>query len=469
MARVVFVQDIHYEQIGIMSLSAYLRQAGHKTSLVIGTGKRVAKAVIKEKPDLVALSVMSYQRAWAKNLVQELKRLGLRAPILGGGIHLTQNPDDYALLGLDSICRGEGEEALLEAVQVIGNGHGLESVANFSGPGFSNAPRPLMQNLDDLPFLDRSIYERYLFFRVTRVRQVMASRGCPFSCPYCHNVHVRRLYPKGTRWVRMYSPGRVVEELEAVKKDYSPAIFRFQDDLFGMDVHWLHEFLELYRRRAVGVSFQVQTRADTLDEAMVKELADAGCVTVTVGLETGDEGLRNKVLGKGVADETYLKLAQACKRYGLGFTTNNMFGLPGEGVDQAIKTVSFNARLKTARMDNDIFKPYRGLDLTKKAILDGLLKEGDLDRLDESAFKMRRSILRHPEIHRVENVHKLSILGARVPALIPLLRHLSRVPPNPVFDGLFLLTAFTEYLRNDLWINPVETLLRLVLNIRAVL
>jgi len=469
MARVVFVQQLYYELPAVMSLSAVLKQAGHEAQVVVGSGRWAARAVVAARPALVGLPLMTFQVPWARGFTRELRRQGLDVPIVAGGIHPTMCPEDRADLGLDAVCRGEGEQAVVDAVEALAAGRDLSGVENFSGPGFDNPMRPLIEDVDRLPFLDRSVYDPFLFFRHCRVRVVLASRGCPFDCPFCNNRHVRALYKGRGRWYRVQSPQRALDELEALKRDYAPAIFRFQDDLFGADPDWLSEFLEGYRRRGLDTPFQFQTRADLVPPEAIPELHRTGCAQIVVGLESGDESVRTGVLGKKIPDAAFERLAAACRQHGVGLGVNCMFGTPGETLDQALSTVAMMARLKPSRMFTDVLKFYPKLKITDRAVEMGVLDPRDVERLHESRFRSRRSLLEQPDIHAVENVHKFSYLGGRVPALLPVIERLVRLPPNPLFDGVFFASSLWEHARGDLFGNPVETALRLALNARTVI
>jgi len=467
MARLVFVQDLRYEIPAVMALSAALRQAGHEPWVVFGGGRGAARRVARARPDVVGLTLMTYQLPWARELVRALRAAGVRAPILAGGIHPTLKPETLGTLGLDAVLRGEGDAALPEAVEALAAGREPTGVAGFCVPGGTGPIRPLLADLDALPFLDRSPYDHDPFLRRIGVRVAVASRGCPFRCAFCANPHVKALHPRGTQYHRTQSVERTLDEVEALIGSHAPNIVRFMDDIFGVDPDWLARFLAGYRGRNLRTPFQFNTHADVLPHSLIPELKRTGCVSVSVGLESGDEMLRTQVLGKRIPDERFRSLAAACRAHGLAFNLNTLYGLPGETLQAALATVALTAELRPNRVLTDILKFYPGLQITERAIAEGRLAPEDIARLGESAFKTRRSLLRQPEIRAVENVHKLSHLGASVPALLPAIRRLARLPPNPLFDALFYGSAFFEYFRGDYQTGPLETALRLILCARA--
>jgi radical SAM superfamily enzyme YgiQ (UPF0313 family) len=353
-------QDIHTEPqgrvyLGIGYLSASLKRAGHEVELVHliePTGRsELIELVSRTGPGMVAFSATSLQFSKVRAMSSWVKE-ELDVPTVCGGVHPTIAPEEALTApGLDFICVGEGEEALVELCGALEAGGPVEEVGGIwggsGGEAFRNPARPLVEDLDSLPFPDRGIFDPAMFARNQQKRlTMMASRGCPFNCSYCCNHLQKTIYPNGEHYVRFRSPGNVVAEIEAVRAA-DPGIeqVRFDDDILTLDRKWFREFAALYAER-VGLPFICNARVDLLNEEMVRLMADAGCVTVAMGVESGSAWLRKNVLERGIDDDRIVRAFSLCHRYGITTVSLNMTGFPHETVSMALETVKMNSRIE---------------------------------------------------------------------------------------------------------------------------
>ena len=262
--------------IGIRLLSAYLRRAGHRVQCIFlarqnDKNVRAPKFQALYSPSLldevrslcadsglIGLSLMTNQFLQAVNVTEYLKGRGIGAPIIWGGVHPTVAAE-ACLRYADMVCLGEGEEALLELVDRMEHGRSYLDTRNIwfnSGHGIIRNPlRPLVQELDGLPFPDYECdwhfllqgdhieplrRDRLVGYRGERYRAqeggihypILTSRGCPFACTYCCNSAYQRLYPHERR-LRWRSADSVVGELRMVREKIGPlALVSIVDDNF---------------------------------------------------------------------------------------------------------------------------------------------------------------------------------------------------------------------------------------------
>ena len=178
-----FWKGYYYEGIG--SLSSFLKQHGHNTSLIHIT-KPISKenlinAVTNEAPDLIGFSSTSHAFPIVKKLASWIKEEKILTPVICGGIHPTISPDEAINTeGIDMICRGEGEEPLHELCDKLTKGKDVRRIQNIwykeNNEIIKNPLRPPCQDLSALPFPDRNIFEyKNLFHESLLLRHVRNS------------------------------------------------------------------------------------------------------------------------------------------------------------------------------------------------------------------------------------------------------------------------------------------------------
>jgi radical SAM superfamily enzyme YgiQ (UPF0313 family) len=359
--------------IAIGSLSSALKQVGHESSLIHVTGEiskdELLRRVETEAPDLIGFSSTSHHASYVKQWAAWLAESEKRVPAIYGGIHPTILPDEcIAMQGIDIICRGEGEAPLAELCHKMENGEDISGVPNLwvkhNGTITKNELRNLTEDLDTLPFPDRHIFD-YMTLMDERegVAVFLASRGCPFSCTYCSNHALRKIYGKGSKTVRFRSVDSIIAEIKQVLSDY-PFIkmIIFHDDILFLKKSWAEEFAEKYSRE-IKLPFICNARADVTTEETVNLLKKAGCYLVKVGLESGNEEIRFEVLKRKMTNEQITKAFSLCKKAGLLTLSCNIVGIPYETPAAILDTIKLNASIGVDFMHASIFQPYKGTKL----------------------------------------------------------------------------------------------------------
>lgn len=441
MARIAFVQNLAYEYLGTMCLSAVLKSAGHEVEVFVleGNERNLVRDIAGFGPDLAGFSVTTGNHHWAVRFAARLKA-AFKVTTVFGGPHPTFFPELILNPSVDVVCRGEGEHAVLELADKTDRNMPLDDTLNCwfkrGDEVRENELRPLVADLDSLPNPDRSLYRRKYSYLDKSVATFMAGRGCPFKCSFCFNHAARKLYKGLGNYIRFREPQRVVDEIAEAVEEHKLRTVYLQDDNLLLNKKWVMEFAELYGRE-VGLPFVCLLRADQVTEEAVTALKRAGLKNAFFGIESGDAEVRNGLLKKGVTDGQIHYTASVLHKHGIGFRTYNMVGLPGESLEQAFKTLLLNARIGTDYPWCSIFYPFPGTELGRHACRMGLLAEDSGDFSRPSFFK--ESMVRSPHARETANLQKLFYYGVRFPGLIPLIRRLVRLPPNPLFDFLFLV------------------------------
>jgi radical SAM superfamily enzyme YgiQ (UPF0313 family) len=435
MAKILFVQAIPVELMGTMVLSAYLKSRGHQTDLLIEPNpRRVARVAAKESVQVVGFYTSTGSHHFALACAREIKRVSKKTVTVLGGPHATFFPEIVESPHIDAVIRGEAEESLTELMCATESGRiaGIQNVwVKEEGVVLKNPLRPLMDDLDVLPFPDRDIYYRkYSFLRLFPVKYFVSGRGCPFACSYCYNHSLRRLYGNAQDYVRRKSVEAFVSEIEQAKREFPLKAIRFEDDTFSLDRDWILRFAEEYARR-IRIPYCCYLRPGTFDEDVVIALKESGCYLATVSVETGSERLRNSVLRKGVTDEQIFESANFLQKHRLRFFTQNMFALPDETIEDGIQTYKINRMIRPDHMWASVLSPYPGTEIAK------LLKERGVSLPSPDSFSgdyHALSLLPGCEVKGLVNLHHLSPAALRLGLPSALLAFLARLPANPLFN-----------------------------------
>lgn len=377
----------YYSGIGI--LSAVLRQAGHDCALLHVTQpitreefqERLAALLPAEEPRLIGFSVTSNMVPFLQTWSGWVKERWPRAWVIAGGVHPTLVPEEtLAIPGVDLVCVGEGEGAIVDLAEALAAGRSPAGIANLwwkqpNGRIERNPLRPLV-DLDRLPFPDRELYDyAHLHHERRGEATMMVSRGCPYRCTYCCNEALREVYRGLGKAVRFRSVPLVIAELRHVLETY-PFIerFIFDDDILPLRKDWFRAFSQAYARE-IGRPFACNLRPNLAEEEVIDLLEEAGCDEVRFGIESGNEEVRTSLLGRRISQEEIVRAFELCHQAGIKIFAFNMVGLPGETVEQMLDTVKLNARVRADITRVTIFYPYQRTRLYEVSREMGLLTD----------------------------------------------------------------------------------------------
>jgi anaerobic magnesium-protoporphyrin IX monomethyl ester cyclase len=464
------IQQIDYEPQGIMHLSSALKAAGHEVELAIAAHQDPLAMARDFQPDVAAYSVITGSQRYYLAVNQQIKAEFPRVFSAFGGPHPTFFPEMVQEDGVDGICRGEGEGALVELVNALAAG-GLEAAlgtANWSfqingaqpGAGTIHNPvRPYVEDLDSLPFPDRAlVYERDPLAARSKIKHFLTGRGCPYNCTYCFNHALSELYRgKGKRF-RQRSVENVIEEIRWVRAHYPLEFVVFVDDTFVLSKEWLAEFADEFPRK-IGLPFFCNTRANLVTAEQVHLLREAGCHSVSIGIEAASDRIRNELLKRHMTRDQILEAAGLFHAGGLRFTTTNMIGLPTSTIEDDFETLALNIQAKPSYAHAFIFQPYPRTELGEFTREHGWMV-GTFDDIGEVAWD--HSVLDFDQAHKrgLAVLQRFFAIGVEWPWTVSLIKRLTKLPDNPVF-----------WLLNKLWkgwaiknrVHPVRLGLREVL------
>ncbi|HDZ21431.1 hypothetical protein LCGC14_0418620 [marine sediment metagenome] len=428
------------EPLGLMYISAMLKQAGHNVMFLPTRGIDLLAEIRRFEPHVIGYSVCTGQHVYYLALNRRLKHAHRFVSVLGGP-HATFFPEMVGEDGVDVICRGEGEQAMLELCDRLEAGRDITDIRNLwvkrDGVICRNELRPLKDDLDSLPFPDResryALDERH---RAYPAQSFITGRGCPYRCAYCFNPSMQALYGPAWGRRRVRSVENVVQEIESVRAVSGLSFVQFRCSMFPFELDWLAEFADVYRRR-VGLPFYCHVRADCMSPEVVALMAAAGCRSVNMGIECADETYRRDALRRPMSNAT---IRAACKRlhaHGIAILADNILGLPGQTLEDDIETLKFNVECEIDYPLAMLLQPYPGTEIDRYARAGGYFN-GDYSTIGHNYyFRSPLTFRSEDEKRQVENLHKLFAVAREVPWLLPVVRRLIRLPPNLVFNAIF--------------------------------
>ncbi|MDP2924667.1 MAG: radical SAM protein [Candidatus Omnitrophota bacterium] len=390
---------------GIGYLSSALKRNGHNTSLIhiVKEADRndFLARVGKEQPDLVAFTSLSHQFTYVRKLSSWLKETHNIATICGG-VHATIDPEEVIEAdGVDMLCRGEGEHALVELCNKLSKDEDVSQIKNIwlkkEGKIIKNDIRPLEGNLDDLSFPDRSLFSyNTLYDYKIRMLTVLASRGCPYNCSYCCNHQYQKLYPHN--YTRFRSVDNVLAEIREALGWYSDVEFvNFIDDALCLNRQWMEEFCAKFPK-CFRFPFHGNSRVNLLDEEMMKLLKKGRCERLDVGIESGNVYIREKVLNRKISNKEITNVFTLAKKYNIKIATYNMVGCPFETPQMLLETIKLNAKLSPFAVNRSILQPYPNTDIYRMCAENNFIVEKEV-----SSF-YKQSILEQPQLSRQQVV-----------------------------------------------------------------
>jgi radical SAM superfamily enzyme YgiQ (UPF0313 family) len=442
--RVLFVaQQIDYEPQGIMHLSSALKAAGHEVELAVGAYHDPVAIARDFQPDVAAYSVITGSQRYYLDVNRRLKaELGRQSgrDVLGvfGGPHPTFFPEMVRETGVDAICRGEGEEAMVDLVNGLAGGGagavlGLENWSfQQNGDVITNPVRPYVGDLDSLPFPDRAlVYERDPIAARGKIKHFLTGRGCPYNCSYCFNHALSEIYRGKGRRFRQRSVDNIIEEIRWVRDHYPLEFVVFVDDTFVLSPEWLEEFAEKYPGR-IGLPFFCNTRANLVTAEQVRLLKEAGCHCVSMGIESANDRIRNDLLKRRMSREQILEASRLIHEGGLALTTTNMIGLPTSTLEDDLETLDLNVQVRPAYAHVFIFQPYPRTELGEFTRQQDWMV-GTFDDIGEVAWD--HSVLEFDEAHKrgLTVLQRFFAIGVEWPRMLPLIKRLMAAPDNPLF------------------------------------
>jgi anaerobic magnesium-protoporphyrin IX monomethyl ester cyclase len=334
-----------YPTLGLLYISAYLRQAGFAVELFDTTFARREglAARLAEGPGVVGIYTNLMTRQNALWITAEAKKHGWL--VILGGPESANYPEEYLARGADVVVVGEGELTLAELVPALAQRgpHRLHGIAGTVfrdefGLVVHNPERPQIEDIDSLPWPDREQIDQQQYIDIWRKHHGMGSvnlitaRGCPYKCKWCSHAvfgysHRRRSYLD------------CAAEVQHIYDTYRPDQVWYADDVFTINHRWLYNYAGELKRRGLKLPFETISRADRMmKEEVLATLAEMGCYRIWIGSESGSQRILD-AMERGVTVEQVQWATKAAQRHGIEVGMFLMWGYEGETVEDIEATI----------------------------------------------------------------------------------------------------------------------------------
>ncbi len=395
--KIAFINDPH-ERFGIEHVSALLKANGHQTRLFIDPKlfddgefsvrwlarvfdhrQRLIAELKAYQPDLVGFSVDTYSYQWALGMARDIKK-EMPVPIILGGIHPTSVPERVIdNESVDMVCVGEGEYAMLELVNSMAKGRVDHAIRNIwfkkDGRVIRNEVRPLIEDLDALPMPDKELYYS-VSPHSSEIYFIMTGRGCANSCSYCCHSYLKGIYKNKGKYLRQRSIDNIIEELVHARDKYRIKMVRFWDDDFmvGRNAGWFREFSRRYKEK-VGLPFICYLYPRDVPEEVIRDLKEAGCCEVNIGVQSWDDHVRREVLSRDTPNAEIDALLDVLKRNRINVTADFICGLPLQSDDDAVNFIRSCGRGKVGDINFFGIKYFPGSSMTQRMKANGTFSD----------------------------------------------------------------------------------------------
>ena len=430
--NIVLIAFYNEKALGVRYLETALTNAGYRVKTIFFKDfnsvspkpaselelQLLCREIEKEDPILVGFSVMSSMYLDTVHKVIDIIQENFSVKTVCGGAFASMFPEHFLQRGVDYVVRADGENAmcrLADAVSAIKQwddekcaGQPEREISFDDIPSLVyrngreiiiNEIADIVLNIDDygIPTINS---RNACFIENDRLvsgdpqldtlsYEVIASRGCPFTCSYCCCVNLHRLYPKGTPAVRTRSVKSVIDELIAAKRECRKIIFiHFYDEIFPNLPGWVDEFIVEYKKH-INLPFTIWSHPKMVDFEVLQKLKSAGLSEVIMGIQSGSPHIRRDVFHRYESQEDILKAVETIRKAGVFWASYDfMLQHPFETIED-LKETYFLVKQFRGRFELQLhglnFLP--GTDIVKMAVDAGYFTQEEIDAVMYAAME----------------------------------------------------------------------------------
>jgi len=373
------------------------------------------------KPDIIMASILEDTFPIFLKFMEKIK--DKKIPCLAGNVFPSSQPERVLREDcVDYVCRGEGEDALVDLCNALEEGKDTTNIKNLwvkkNGKIVAkNSIRPAL-DVAKLPIQDLSIFEDISLYRpmvgkIYRMIPVETQRGCPYACRFCNSPEKNEFYnaQRAGRFFRKRAIKDVYFELKYLIPKYKVEYLFFVTDTFlAMSEKEFDEFCEMYSE--FKLPFFMNTRPETINEKRAKKLKEVNCHRVNIGVEHGNPKFRTEVVGRNYKNELAINSFRIMHDSGISTVSNNILGYPGETRELIFDTIELARKLKCDDINAFTFIPYQGTSLRELAE-----EKKYIDKETLASIYETDSLLKMPTISKKEigGLIKTFVLYSRLP------------------------------------------------------
>jgi len=365
--------------LGLACIAAVMEDKGYTVRIADMSATdmktdELKRLVVQIRPKVAGISFMTNQFGQAVAAAKAIKEIDKNIPVIAGGPHVSALPGEILAMDcFDIAVIGEGEiTSAILAEHFVGNKD--YDLSQIKGIGYRkdghisiNEPRPLIENLDTLPWPAWHLLpvEKYAVpatggDTAEPVFAIISSRGCPNQCIFCdsHTIFGRKF--------RVRSANNIFAELLYLNEKFGVKQFDFVDDTITVNRNRILELCSLMLENDCNFKWMCNARVNTVDAEMLSKMKNAGCVRVEFGIESGDpEVLKN--IKKAVTIEQIKNAHKIAKEAGMSIGSFVMVGNIGEDFTSIMKTRKLLEQTDTDDIYIAIATPFPGTELYRIA------------------------------------------------------------------------------------------------------
>ena len=378
-----------YPPLNLAYLASVAESLGHEVRIHDGELNKTSLSnyismVRVFQPELIGFTAYTPSFKLAEDIATQIKKIS-SAKIVIGGVHFSAmnskkhscflpEPFDYGFVGKSLLSwktfliEGAVTDNMLyrnssgNVIKVVGSKYNDEMISSI---------------LPTRHLLENNRYKRPTPTGIKNYTTIFASIGCPFKCIFCSNENQKVIHR---------NVDDVVKEMADIKSKYGTTHFIMLDDTLTISREKTKELCDKIISNKLNITFEGSTRANLVDEELIKLMSEAGLVMLGFGLENADNAIRD-FIKKDVKTESYIEANRLANKYGILTQNSCIIGLPGETLDTIRKTLLFLREHRDIKQANiSIATPYPGTELYEMA------KKGEygLELLTEDFTKYKR-------------------------------------------------------------------------------
>jgi anaerobic magnesium-protoporphyrin IX monomethyl ester cyclase len=358
-----------YPPLGLLYVSAYLKSkniANDVFDTTFSSQESQLEYILEKKPKIICIYTNLMTKVEVIKLIKILKTAIYNFPkIVLGGPDVTYNIENYLKAGADFLVIGEGEETTFELYNSImdnGNFNEVDGIAFLENSTIiQTRARTKFRELDELPLPNREAINMYNYLETWKNNHgessmtISTQRGCPYTCKWCSTAVYGQSY-------RRRPAHQVAAEMKMLKEQYNPDAIWFVDDVFTISHKWLTAFHEEVVKQNAQIRFECITRAERLNEEILRLLKEAGCFRIWIGAESGSQEIID-AMDRRVDVNHVKKIIQDTNAMGIETGTFIMLGYPGETEKNIDETIQYLKEAKPTHYTITVAYPIKGTSL----------------------------------------------------------------------------------------------------------
>ncbi len=379
-----------YPPLGILSIIAYLKQNGYEHCYLFDQHatkiqtKYLLELIKSINPNVIGFNSLTDISMALRSvyIAQKVKKWNPNVKVIFGNYHATFN--HYRILQkypfIDICVRGEGEKTFLEILEKLERSKKLNDIKgityrDYNGRIRINEERPLIKNLDELPFPDRTALRDVKYCQnygglnasYGKFTTIQSSRGCTFNCSFCSQAKVSH-----QKW-RAKSIDRVIEELQYLEELGYTNLYWVDDNFTNIPKRTI-ELCRAIRKNHLDFVWLSEQRVDLVERKLIQEMRKAGCRTLSLGIESANQRILD-YFNKRITPEMSKDAARTVKNAGIDFIMGAfIIGAPTETLTEIKRTLSFAFQLDIDFPQFHIFGAIPGTDVWNR-----LVEKGKID------------------------------------------------------------------------------------------